>query len=330
MTRVACIDAGTVTCRLAVADVVAGQVRRLAKQSTICNLGEGLTETGRISQAAEDRLLTCVAAYVEAARQAGAAVSCCTLTSAARDASNSAQLLGRLHELGLEPQVIPGEVEGTLTFLGVSQDFRGERILVADSGGGSTELALGTLPKDQTAPRIEAVRSINVGARRVTERFLSAGDPPSTADLRRARDFAAKLFAKAVAEEGLDNRPAERLIVTGGTATSLVAIDARLEPYDSSRVHLQSLTRARVEGLCNRLAALTTAERAELPGLQAKRAPVILGGALTIAELMAQTKAPAMTVSERDLLFGLATVAAAAAEKGASPMDWTPRLAPLS
>ena len=77
----------------------------------------------------------CVAAYLEEARRAGATSACCTLTSAARDAQNARELGAALASLGLEPMVIPGAVEGSLTFLGVAQDFVGRRILVADNGG---------------------------------------------------------------------------------------------------------------------------------------------------------------------------------------------------
>ena len=148
MTRVACIDIGTVTARLAVADVEGGHVVRLAKRSQICNLGQDVDKTHRLRQDAMERVFGCVAAYVEEARRAGATSACCTLTSAARDAQNARELGAALASLGLEPMVIPGAVEGSLTFLGVAQDFMGHRILVADNGGGSTELAMGCLGTD--------------------------------------------------------------------------------------------------------------------------------------------------------------------------------------
>ena len=92
MGRVAVIDIGTVTCRLGVASVAAGHVESCSKTSTICNLGEGVAETGALSAAACERVVSCVRGYLEAAREAGVEVACCTLTSAARDASNSEDL----------------------------------------------------------------------------------------------------------------------------------------------------------------------------------------------------------------------------------------------
>ena len=142
MGRVACIDIGTVTCRLAVADVQGGRVQSLHRRSTIVDVGEDLTRTGVICEAAQRRLMACVDDYLEEARGMEAPAICCTLTSAARDASNSSELLAQLASRGLDAQVIPGEVEGSLTLLGVCQDFPGRLVLVADNGGGSTELAL--------------------------------------------------------------------------------------------------------------------------------------------------------------------------------------------
>lgn len=328
MRRVAVIDIGTVTCRLAIADVQGTQVLRLAKQSTICNLGQGVDKTGRLAEDAMQRVYDCVSGYVETARKAGAEAACCTLTSAARDASNAPELGAALASLGLDPIVIPGQLEGALTFLGVSRDFEGTRILVADNGGGSTELAVGSFENGQLG--IDWVYSANVGCRRLTERFLSRQDPPTSDDLAQAHAYAAKLFSEALKEAGEKLKSPARLIVTGGTVTTLVAIDAELDPYDPAYVHLHVLPRERVQALEDRLAHLTAAQRAELKGIQPKRAPVILGGTVAIDELMAQTGFDELTTSESDLLFGLSIAAASVLDGTPSPVMWKPTMRPLS
>lgn len=343
MRRVACIDIGTVTARLAVADVEGSRVERLAKTSNICNLGVGVDRTRMLDADAMGRVAACCGQYVESAKAAGAEAVCCTLTSAARDARNSGVLEGALKSLGLEPMVIPGEVEGALTFLGVAQDFPGRRIVVADNGGGSTELVLGVL-KDGVLD-LAFDRSTDVGCRRITDKFLSAGDPPSEADLAAAHGFAAGIFAEAVADGGLRAGGAsadgsdsdgekradapEALVVCGGTATTLVALDLGLDPYDPARVHLARLGAVRVRELEALLAGKTVAERAELAGIQAKRAPVILGGAVALSELLAQTGFDELVVSESDLLFGLSLAAAAAVEGRPSPVGWRPTMRAL-
>ena len=130
----AAIDIGTVTARLALAQVEEGRVIRMAKYTEIGNLGEGVDTTKRLLPEAIHRCVGCVSSYVDHARKEGAEAVVCTLTSAARDAENAPDLGMGLASLGLEPMIIPGEIEGALTFLGVSHDFENHRILVADSG----------------------------------------------------------------------------------------------------------------------------------------------------------------------------------------------------
>lgn len=343
--RLACIDIGTVSARLAVADVEGGQVVRLVKRTEICNLGQGVDATGRLDDQAMARVIACVRGYVATAREAGAVAACCTLTSAARDAENSSVLTEGLASLGLETTVIPGRIEGSLTFLGVARDFSGKTILAADNGGGSTELACGRMD-ESNALDLRFVRSLDVGCRRVTERYFSAEGPDDAASVARAHEFAAEMFAPAVRDGGLyaatadaadaagaaeatGTQAPETLVVTGGTVTSLVAVKKELEPYDPAQVHLATLTIDEMAELEERLAARTVEERSELPGLAPQRAPVILGGTVAVLELMRQTGFSQLTVSESDLLFGLALVGSVALEGANSPIGWRPPMSSL-
>ena len=220
-----------------------------------------------------------------------------------------------------------------LTFLGVTRDFCDQNVLVADNGGGSTELACGRAD-GSGALDLRFVRSIDVGCRRVTEKFLSSEGPDDAASVARAHEFAAAEFGPAVREgrlfavgsEGASADAPDTLVVTGGTVTSLVAVQKELEPYDPAQVHLASLTREDLQALEERLAALTVAERAALPGLIAKRAPVILGGVVAVLELMRQTGFERLTVSESDLLFGLAIAAETTLRGVESPVGWGPTM----
>ena len=115
--KVAAIDLGTVSSRLVLAQVEAGAIVESSKHTEITDLGEGVDATGRFCEAAVERVLAACRMFVDEARAFGTACICTTCTSAARDASNAALLLDGLRELGLEPQVIPGEVEARLTFL---------------------------------------------------------------------------------------------------------------------------------------------------------------------------------------------------------------------
>ncbi|MBF0894739.1 MAG: phosphatase [Atopobium sp.] len=342
----AAIDIGTVTARLALAQVEDGRVIRMAKYTEIVNLGEGVDKTKRLLPEAIHRCVGCVSSYVDHARKEGAEAVVCTLTSAARDAENAPDLGMGLASLGLEPMIIPGEIEGALTFLGVSHDFENHRILVADSGGGSTELVVGTLagqPAAQGAGQqlggqqlegqqldINFVESVDLGCRRLTERFNLSSDHPSAEDIDGAHKMAAQMMSEAIVRAQQQCAAPELLVGVGGTATSLIAIRDRLDPYDPSKVHLNHISIDEVLQIEGLLASKTLKEREDITGLQAKRAPVMLAGTILLAELMKNSGFKHLVVSESDLLFGLVITAAAVHQGKQSPVIWQPILRPLN
>ena len=342
----AAIDIGTVTARLALAQVEDGRVIRMAKYTEIVNLGEGVDTTKRLLPEAIHRCVGCVSSYVDHARKEGAEAVVCTLTSAARDAENAPDLGMGLASLGLEPMIIPGEIEGALTFLGVSHDFENHRILVADSGGGSTELVVGTLigqPAAQGAGQqlggqqlegqqldINFVESVDLGCRRLTERFNLSSDHPSAEDIDGAHKMAAQMMSEAIGRAQQQCAAPELLVGVGGTATSLIAIRDHLDPYDPAKVHLNHISIDEVLQIEGLLASKTLKEREDITGLQAKRAPVMLAGTILLAELMKNSGFKHLVVSESDLLFGLVITAAAVHQGKQSPVIWQPILRPLN
>ena len=341
----AAIDIGTVTARLALAQVEDGRVIRMAKYTEIVNLGEGVDTTKRLLPEAIHRCVGCVSSYVDHARKEGAEAVVCTLTSAARDAENAPDLGMGLASLGLEPMIIPGEIEGALTFLGVSHDFENHRILVADSGGGSTELVVGTLagqPAAQGAGQqlggqqlegqqldINFVESVELGCRRLTERFNLSSDHPLAEDIDEAHKMAAQMMSEAIVRAQQRCAAPELLVGVGGTATSLIAIRDHLDPYDPSKVHLNHISIDEVSQIEGLLASKTLKEREDITGLQAKRASVMLAGTILLAELMKNSGFKHLVVSESDLLFGLVITAAVVHEGKQSSVIWQPILRPL-
>ena len=334
----AAIDIGTVTARLALAQVEDGRVIRMAKYTEIVNLGEGVDKTKRLLPEAIHRCVGCVSSYVDHARKEGAEAVVCTLTSAARDAENAPDLGMGLASLGLEPMIIPGEIEGALTFLGVSHDFENHRILVADSGGGSTELVVGTLAGQQPGGQqlggqqldINFVESVDLGCRRLTERFNLSSDHPSAEDIEGAHKMAAQMMSEAIVRAQQQCAAPELLVGVGGTATSLIAIRDRLNPYDPAKVHLNHISIDEVLQIEGLLASKTLKEREDITGLQVKRAPVMLAGTILLAELMKNSGFKHLVVSESDLLFGLVITAAAVHQGKQSPVIWQPILRPLN
>lgn len=318
--KIAAIDLGTVSSRLLCAEMSNGQITASTKRTIITDLGERVDAAGVFAPAAIDRVVQACAEFVREAREFGAQHVCCTLTSAARDVSNGNELLDRLRDLGLVPQVIPGEVEARLTFYGAAHDFAGERIAVADSGGGSTELVVGRA--SDGGLELDCAESLNIGCRRVTERFFSSV-PPSADELDKAAAWARAQFEPYWA--GLANRP-ERLAAVGGTVTTLVAMVHELAVYDSHFVHLRDLTIEQVEDGIDRMRSLTVEQIAQLPGIQAKRAPVILAGAIVVRELMRAGGYGRLTVSENSLLAGAAATIYEAAMSGRTVIGWIPEL----
>lgn len=309
--RYAAFDIGTVTCRMLVADVSAeGALSEVAKRYAITDLGVGVDATGRLDAAAMDRVMDAIGSYQ---RDLASLTADCPLagslamaTSAARDASNADDFQRRLAEQGVTLAVIPGEREAALTFRGASSDFPGENLLVADIGGGSTELVAGRFGEEPVASH-----SFNVGCRRMTERFFRS-DPPAPDELEAARQWVrAEMapFFDRLRERGFS---LERLVAVAGTATSVVSIREAMAVYDSSRVHKARVTEGELRAIEERLAAEPLAQRRETVGLDPKRAGVIVAGLVILEEIMGLAGVEAYTASESDILHGMILEAARA------------------
>lgn len=144
------IDIGTVTCRLLVCKFERGVQQELVRECRIVNLGIGVSKTGILQEDAIERVVSCVKEYCELVRAIAQKEEVPSIpigavaTSASRDARNACELVSRLHELGVDLLIIPGEVEADLSFRGASAEFPGERLVVVDVGGGSTEVIFGS------------------------------------------------------------------------------------------------------------------------------------------------------------------------------------------
>ena len=313
--RYAAIDIGTVTARLLVADVgAAGDIVELCRDQAICNLGVGVDKTGLLDPAAIARVGEVVGRFVEKLDSlrpddGNPIVVTANATSASRDARNAGDFVAVLADLGITLQVIPGEKEAALSFSGASSAFPGERVVVLDVGGGSSEIIAG---EAGGAPR--HAHSFNIGCRRVTERYLHA-DPPTSTELVDAGGWIAETMREYLEMLRADGFVDCRTIAVAGTATSAVSIREEMVVYDSSRVHGSVVTRSDIDGLLARLSAMTLEERKEVVGLDPGRAPVIVAGMLILQQIMEVAGMASFTVSERDILHGIILDAASAARR---------------
>lgn len=302
--RLAAIDIGTVTTRLLVADVSGTGITEVERSTDVTHLGEGLTTTGRLSDAAMQRVADVVGRYALRVRDLGVEHVTAIATSASRDAENNAEFRALLAARGIVPEIIPGDMEAQLAFAGAASDVGPTSgLLVVDLGGGSTELILGDVSQndgDRVAEIIRA-RSLDVGSKRVTELFLRS-DPPGSAELAQAREWSTAQLRPFF--DGLRTRPS-RMIAVAGTATSLSAIHMGLAVYDADRIHGSSLSGSEIADLTEMLAGMSLARRKKVVGLHPDRASVMVAGALILETVLALSGLESTFVGERDILYGI-------------------------
>jgi exopolyphosphatase/guanosine-5'-triphosphate,3'-diphosphate pyrophosphatase len=301
--RVAAIDIGTVTTRLLLADTDGSEVREVLRRTLVTHLGEGLYATGALSTAGITRVASAVEGFVRDIAERGANEVVAIATSAARDASNGEELLDAVAASGVRPRIIAGPVEARLSFAGATCGLTGDGILVADLGGGSTEIVLGSAGTFESGRevRIRAARSVDVGSRRVLDMFLRS-DPPRRDELDAAASWVTTQMEGFFGQ--MPERPRE-LITLAGTGTTLSAVRQRLAVYDPAKVHGSRLSGTEVTDLLADLAGMGLATRRGVIGMDPARADVIVAGALILQTIIALAGLDGTTVSEHDILYGL-------------------------
>ena len=313
MARVAAIDCGTNSIRLLVADVTVRDdgtawLRDVHREMRVVRLGEGVDATGTLSPAALERTGAALADYTAIAVRKGVQRARMVATSATRDATNRADFFAMTERvLGVPAEVITGDEEARLSFAGaVSElDPADGPFLVADVGGGSTELVLGTW--DGRGADVLAAKSVDIGCVRLTERCLH-GDPPTPTEIDDATRVAADVLAAAFAAVPVART--RTFIGVAGTVTTLSAINMDLPEYDPETLHLSRIPLEAIRATTAKLLAMTRRERAEIGSMHPGRVDVIGGGAIvvrTIAEeLSIRATITELIASEHDILDGIA------------------------
>jgi len=224
MTLCAAIDIGSNTTRLLVAEPVDGQLKKVMEQRAYTRIGKAV-EKGRISEEKIGEVGEVVATQVRLAQELGAEEIRAVATAAIREAKNgeeAAEAVGAA--AGVPIEILPEEEEGRLSFLGATKTLGhpAEGLIgVVDIGGGSTEVILGTVTDG-----VQSVQSWPVGSGNLADELLSS-DPPSAAEIRRARDRIEDIF------EGVEiERPAQAVAV-GGSATSLRRLVGAVLEYET-------------------------------------------------------------------------------------------------
>jgi exopolyphosphatase/guanosine-5'-triphosphate,3'-diphosphate pyrophosphatase len=301
---VAVIDIGTNSTRLLLADVSGTTVVEVERRTTVTRLGRGVDHSGRLSADAIEAVCETVALYRDLIARSGAEATSVIATSAVRDAENGSAFVAELRErFALDAEVFDGDLEAQTTYLGTTAGrTREEILLVADIGGGSTELVIGQ------GRRPLFHRSLQAGVVRHTERMLTS-DPPNASELERLADDVSRLIARAL--EGEDLPEIGRGVAVAGTPASLVAVDLQLEPYDPELVEGHVLQLGTVQHWLSKLSSMPLEERKQVTGLHPDRAEAIVAGLVILIEIMRTFDLEEIEVSEHDILHGGAIRAAA-------------------
>jgi exopolyphosphatase/guanosine-5'-triphosphate,3'-diphosphate pyrophosphatase len=305
--KVAAIDIGTNSVLLLIAETQAGgELSPVLERATITRLGEDVDRTRELADAARARTLACLGAYAKDLELHAPDRIAVVGTSALRDARGGPEFTKDAEGvLGVRPLVISGRREAELTFRGTLSGLGLEgRVAVFDVGGGSTEIVVGNTTNaassSRTPPSIESATSLNIGSVRLFERHVRT-DPPAPHeidDVRQAVD------ATLLAEPAIPHEAT--LVGVAGTVTTLAAVAGAIDPYDGARVHGARLELETIRAVLRRLTSVALAERKEIPGLEPRRADVIVAGAVLVERLVTWSQKSEVVVSDRGVRWGLA------------------------
>ena len=320
---VAGIDCGTNSIRLLVAQVTKFGVKDIIRVMKIVRLGENVDKTGRFSHQALNRTFDACREFAAICKENNVEKIRFVATSASRDAENKKEfLLGVKEILGVDVEIISGEQEAYLSFIGAKKVLESENlknllpnfsynnasrnepnVLLIDLGGGSTEFVSG-----KTIP--ERSISLNMGCVRISEKFLRTG--VNDFSIASACDFIDKLVEKA--DKEIDFSKIDSFIGVAGTITCVTANFLKLDKYDPHRIHGNFMTFEQAIASCDEIIFSTKIERDCMGFLHPKRADVICGGALVFRQILkyfsslysaGKLKFNGVITSENDILDGI-------------------------
>lgn len=299
MSRVAAIDCGTNSIRLLIADITNGNFKEVLRTMEIVRLGQGVDQNKAFHPDAIDRTLAAVEKFAALIKSKGVEKVRFCATSATRDASNRELFTDGVKKiLGIEVEVIPGEEEARLSFIGATKElFQNDGpFLVVDIGGGSTEFVFGN-------ESVDSAKSVNIGCVRMSERHL-IDQPPSMAQISQAIIDIDIAIAQAAAIVPISE--AKTLVAVAGTATTVAAAALKLEQYDRYLIHLSRISATSVHQVAGMFQSMDKDQIASLGYMHPGRVDVITSGALILSRIMAATGASEFVASESDILDGIA------------------------
>ena len=299
MSRVAAVDCGTNSIRLLIADITGDNFKEVLRTMEIVRLGQGVDQNKAFNPDAIDRTLNAVRLFKDQIASKGVEKIRFCATSATRDATNRNLFIDGVRDiLGIEVEVIPGEEEAELSFIGATKELRqsDSPFLVVDIGGGSTEFVFGS-------EKVDFAKSVNIGCVRMSERHLNT-QPPSMAQIAQAIVDIDIAIAQAAAVVPITT--AKTLVAVAGTATTVAAAALELNDYDRHMIHLSRISASNVHKVAASFQSMNKDQIASLGFMHPGRVDVITAGSLVLSRIMAATGASEFIASESDILDGMA------------------------
>jgi exopolyphosphatase/guanosine-5'-triphosphate,3'-diphosphate pyrophosphatase len=303
----AALDLGTNNCRLLIASPAGESFRVVDSFSRIIRLGEGISATGSISEAAIDRAIAALSICSDKIRYRRAGRLRLIATEACRAAANADEFRDRVaRETGIRLEVIDRETEATLAVIGCSPllDPRGRGAILFDIGGGSTELVRIERDPEQldAPPRIRAWMSIPLGVVTLAEQF-GGRDVTAESYARMVRDVAQHI-APFAAGNAADLRDMH-MLGTSGTVTTLAGVHLNLARYDRRRIDGIWMNSSDVTAVIQRLLGMTYQERANNNCISVERADLVLAGCAILDAIRDAFPLPRLRVADRGLREGM-------------------------
>lgn len=296
--RVAALDLGTNTFILLIAEVEGGRVTRvLHDEVRVIRLGQGVHQSRRFHPEALERARSCFADYSAIIQKYKVdRVQACA-TSAARDVTNGAELVRLAAQYEIPVEIISGEREAEFTFWGTVRPPLQEPVLIVDVGGGSTEFIHG----DDSG--ILGRISVDIGAVRLTEALVTEHPVPAY-EMAKLTSYIQPKLTEAM--RALGPVSISRLTAVAGTPTTLAMIEQGVKEFSAEAIDGSVLSMERLRFWVRRLAEMKVEDRQRIPGMEPKRADVIVAGSLILLLSMQTFGARELVVSVRGLRYGLA------------------------
>jgi exopolyphosphatase/guanosine-5'-triphosphate,3'-diphosphate pyrophosphatase len=309
----AAIDLGTNNCRLLIARPADENFVVIDAFSRVVRLGEGLAQSGRLSDEAMDRAVGALRICAEKLKRRNVRLARSVATEACRRASNGMAFIDRVRrETGIRLDVISAQEEARLAVLGchiLLEDGIGPAVIF-DIGGGSTELVL--IEPGAPVPRIVDWQSVPWGVVSLTETVWSelghadeGDDDARGARYARMRELVSNSFAEFAERIAPHATPELRLLGTSGTVTTLASVHLELPQYDRRAVDGLIVPSASMRDIAARLSTMSPEKRRELPCIGNERADLVVAGCAILEGILDIWPADRLGVADRGIREGI-------------------------